>query len=224
MSDVVNHSMRSALDRDLAQVRELALRMAEFVERAIPRSVAALVREDAGLCDEVITGDAELNALQLQLRELAVTTILTQAPVDGDLRRLLAYLHMSAELERMGDHCSSIARIARELAGAPPGGGLDGLARMAELCRIQLSEMLDAVIDGDVEEARIVASHDDRVDRVYRRLFDEKVRACAAGEETAARATRLTLIAHHLERIADRVTNMGEDLVYLQTGVVEELG
>jgi phosphate transport system protein len=80
------------------------------------------------------------------------------------------------------------------------------------------------VIDGDVEEARIIASHDDRVDRVYRRLFDEQVRACAAGEETAARATGLTLIAHHLERIADRVTNMGEDLVYLQTGVVEELG
>jgi phosphate transport system protein len=224
MSDVVNHSMRSVLDRELAEVRELAVRMAAFVERAIPRSVAALVRGDAGLCDEVITGDAELNALQLQLRELAVTTILTQAPVDGDLRRLLAYLHMSAELERMGDHCSSIARIARELADAPPEGGLDGLSRMAELCRIQLSEMLDAVIDGDVEAARLVASHDDRVDRVYRRLFDEQVRACAAGEETAARATGLTLIAHHLERIADRVTNMGEDLVYLQTGVVEELG
>ena len=221
MSDVVNHSTRSVLDRELAEVRELALRMAAFVERAIPRSVAALVQGDTGLCDEVITGDAELNALQLQLRELAVTTILTQAPVDGDLRRLLAYLHMSAELERMGDHCSSIARIARELADAPPEGGL---SRMAELCRIQLSEMLDAVIDGDVEEARLVASHDDRVDRVYRRLFDEKVRACAAGEETAARATRLTLVAHHLERIADRVTNMGEDLVYLQTGAVEELG
>jgi phosphate transport system protein len=224
MSDVVNHSTRSVLDRELAEVRELALRMAEFVERAIPRSVAALVQGDAGLCDEVIAGDAELNALQLQLRELAVSTILTQAPVDGDLRRLLAYLHMSAELERMGDHCSSIARIARELVGAPPEGGLDGLSRMAELCRIQLSEMLDAVIDGDVDGARLVASHDDRVDRVYRRLFDETVRACAAGEKTAARATRLTLIAHHLERIADRVTNMGEDLVYLQTGVIEELG
>jgi phosphate transport system protein len=75
-----------------------------------------------------------------------------------------------------------------------------------------------------VEEARIVASHDDRVDRIYHRIFDERVRACAAGEDTAFRATRLTLVAHHLERIADRVTNMGEDLVFLQTGAVEELG
>jgi phosphate transport system protein len=224
MSDVIAHSMRGALDRDLAAVRELALRMAEFVERAIPRAVAALVEHDAALCDEVVAGDAELNALQLQLRELATTTILTQAPVNGDLRRLLAYLHMSAELERMGDHCASIAKIARELVDDRSEGGLPGLSRMAELCRTQLGEMLDAVIAGDVEEARTVASHDDRVDRIYRRLFDEQVRACAAGEEAAARATRLTLIAHHLERIADRVTNIGEDLVYLRTGLVEELG
>ncbi len=224
MSDVVDHSMRRVLDRELTEGRELALRMAEFVERAIPRAVAALVQGDADLCDEVAAADADLNALQLQLRELAVTTILTQAPVDGDLRRLLAYLHMSAELERMGDHCAGIARIARELVGDPSGGALADLARMAELCRIQLSEMLDAVIEGDVEQARIVASHDDRVDRIYRRLFDELVRRCAAGEETAPRATRLTLIAHHLERIADRVTNMGEDLIYLETGAIEELG
>jgi phosphate transport system protein len=155
---------------------------------------------------------------------VAVTTILTQAPVDGDLRLLLAYLHMSAELERMGDHCASIARIARGLPAQASGGGLPGLSRMAELCRIQLSEMVDAVVDADVEEARIVASHDDRVDRIYHRLFAAQVRACAAGEESAACATGLTLIAHHLERIADRVTDMGEDLVYLQTGAVEELG
>jgi phosphate transport system protein len=224
MSDVVNHSTRSVLDQELAEVRELALRMGEFVERAIPRAVGALVERDLRLCDQVVAGDAELNALQLQLRELAVTTLLTQAPVNGDLRRLLAYLHMSAELERMGDHCASIAKIGRELGDHAFEDGLAGLARMAELCHIQLSEMLDAVIGGDVEEARIVASHDDRVDRIYRRLFDEQVRACAAGEVAAARATRLTLIAHHLERIADRVTNMGEDLVFLQTGIVEELG
>ncbi len=224
MSDVIDHSPRRVLDRELAEVRELALSMAAFVGRAIPRAVSGLVERDATLCDAVVTGDAELNALQLQLRELAVTTILTQAPVNGDLRRLLAYLHMSAELERMGDHCASIAKIARELVDDPSEGGLPGLSRMAELCRSQLSEMLDAVIAGDAEEARIVASHDDRVDRIYRRLFDEQVRACATGEEAAARATRLTLIAHHLERIADRVTNIGEDLVYLQTGVVEELG
>jgi phosphate transport system protein len=224
MSDVVNQSMRSVLDQELAQVRELALRMGEFVERAIPRAVGALVERDPRLCDEVVAGDAELNALQLQLRELVATTILTQAPVDGDLRRLLAYLHMSAELERMGDHCASIAKIARELTDHASDGGLADLTRMAELCHSQLSEMLDAVIGGDVEEARIVASHDDRVDRIYHRIFDERVRACAAGEDTAFRATRLTLVAHHLERIADRVTNMGEDLVFLQTGAVEELG
>lgn len=215
---------RRVLDQGLAEVRELALHMGELVTRAIERSVAGLVEHDPATCAEVIAGDAGLNALQLRLRELAVTAILTQAPVDGDLRRLLAYLHMSAQMERMGDHCVSIAKIARELVDQPSDTGLGGLARMAELCGIQLSEMLEAVVDLDVERARVVASNDDRVDRIYRRLFDEMVRACASGEDSAFRATRLTLVAHHLERIADRVTNMGEDLVYLETGVVEELG
>ncbi|HVS42309.1 MAG TPA: phosphate signaling complex protein PhoU [Candidatus Dormibacteraeota bacterium] len=224
MSDVVHHSMRSVLDRELAEARELSLKMGEFVEDAIAGAVEALVEGDAARCDAVVAGDVELNALQLQMRELAIATIVTQAPVDGDLRRMLAYLHMSAELERMGDHCVSIAKIGRELCDPRPAGGLRDLVRMSELCGIQLHEMLEAVVEGDVEGARIVASHDDRVDRIYRRLFDEEVRASAAGEESAATATRLTLVAHHLERIADRVTNMGEDLVYLQTGIVEELG
>jgi len=224
MSDAVPRSMRSVLDRELADARELSLRMGELVEHAIAASVEALVEADAARCDAIIAADSELNHLQLRMRELAVTTIVTQAPVDGDLRRMLSYLHMSAELERMGDHCVSIAKIGRELCGHRPAGPLRDLTRMAELCGIQLQEMLAAVVEGDVEGARIVASHDDRVDRIYRRLFDEDVRACAAGEETAFCATRLTLVAHNLERIADRVTNMGEDLVYLQTGLVEELG
>jgi phosphate transport system protein len=224
VSDVAEHFPRGVLDRELAQVRDWTLEMGEVVQRAILRSVAGLLEADAGLSEGVISGDPELNALQLRLRELVQLAILTQAPVDGDLRRLLAFLHMSVELERMGDHCVSIAKIARELVGEAAGGGLDDLDRMAELCRIQLDEMLDAVVDGDVERARLVASHDDRVDRIYRRILDEEVRACAAGEDSAARAIRLSMVAHHLERIADRVTNMGEDLVYLETGTVEELG
>jgi phosphate transport system protein len=216
--------MRRVLDEELVQVRELALRMAEFVEAAIPRAIAALVQADRSQCDAVIAGDAELNALQVELRELCTVTILTQAPVDGDLRRLLAYLHMSTELERMGDHCVSIARIGSQLVDEPADRDLSDLGRMAELCRVQVSEMLDAAVDGDAEAARTVASHDDRVDRLYRRIFDEEVRACSTGEDTGSRATRLTMAAHHLERIADRVTNVGEDIVYLETGAIEELG
>src|SRR5260370_19474520 len=110
---------------------------------------------------------------------------------------MVAYLHMSAELERMRDHCVSIAKIGRELCEHRPAGRLDDLTRMAELCGIQLDEMLAAVVEGDVEGARIVASHDDRVDRIYRRLFDEEVHACAAGEERPPCPTPLTPAAHH---------------------------
>jgi phosphate transport system protein len=224
MSDVADHSLRSVLDRELQEARELAVAMGAFVEEAIPESVGGLVAASPERCDAVVAADAELNALQLKVRDLTVATLVTQAPVDGDLRRMLSYLHMSAELERMGDHCVSIAKIGRELCDEPPARDLADLIRMGELCRDQLSGMLDAVVEGDVEAARTVASRDDRVDRLYRRILEEEVRGCSSGEETAFCAPRLSLVAHHLERIADRVTNMGEDLIYLRTGTVEELG
>ena len=87
-----------------------------------------------------------------------------------------------------------------------------------------MSDILAAVVARDVARARLVAARDDRVDRVYHRLFDELVQLMSEDGQSAYRATNLVFVAHHLERIADRVTNIAEDLVYLETGVIEELG
>jgi phosphate transport system protein len=124
--------------------------------------------------------------------------ILTQAPVARDLREIMGLLHMSAELERMGDHCVSIAKIARSLADFPQLSTHIDLPKMAQFCREQVRDILAGVVARDTGRARLVAARDDRIDRVF--------------------------VAHHLERIADRVTNIAEDLVYLETGVIEELG
>ena len=141
-----------------------------------------------------------------------------------DLREIIGLLNMSSELERMGDHCVSIAKLARNLADLPPLETYVDVPKMAAYCSDQVRGILAAMVSRDVLQARRIAAGDDRVDRIYHRLFDDLIQMMTEDNTTVFRATNLVFIAHHLERIADRVTNIAEDLVFLDSGSIEELG
>jgi phosphate transport system protein len=224
MSDIIPHPQRPVFDEELRGVRAAVTQMGELVDRAISRAATGLEERDVETCTAVIAEDARINELQRDVRERSFTIILTQAPVARDLREIMGLLHMSSELERMGDHCVSIAKIARQLADFPELPTHVDLPKMAQFCREQVRDILSAVVARDVARARLVAARDDRIDRVYHRLFDELVQVMSEDGRSAYRATHLVFVAHHLERIADRVTNIAEDLVYLESGLVEELG
>jgi phosphate transport system protein len=97
---------------------------------------------------------------------------------------------------------------------------------MGELAIQQVHDILDALIEQDVAKAKEVAGKDDEIDRLYHRVFDELLGEMVDGtdEAGALRAVTLLLVAHNLERIADRVTNVAEDIVFLESGSVVELG
>lgn len=224
MTEPLRHPHRSLFDEELQRVRDVIIAMGEHVDVAITRAIGGLVDRDVEACSAVIADDQRLNLMQSEVRELCFTIILTQAPVARDLREIMGYMHMATELERMGDHCVSIAKIARNLADLPALKRYVDIPKMAEYCAQQVRDMLHAVVDRDVEEAKRVAERDDRVDRVYHRLFDDLIQMMIDDSDTVYRATNLVFIAHHLERIADRVTNLAEDLVFLETGEIQELG
>jgi phosphate transport system protein len=218
------HTHRPELRDELERLRSGTLRLGEFVDRAIEKSMWGLTERNVDLCTAVIEEDAEVNDLERQLRELVFQTILTQAPVASDLREIMGQLHMASELERMADHCVSIAKIARTLADLPPLEPAVDIPKMAQYCSDQVRDILAAVLARDVDRARLVAARDDRVDRIYHRLFDELVQSMTDHGDNVLRATNLVFIAHHLERIADRVTNIAEDLIFTEVGVIEDLG
>ena len=215
---------RSLLGNELRQIRELILTMGEAVDKAIARATRGLVERDADLCAAVVAEDAAVNALQAEARELSHTAILTQAPVARDLREIMGFLHMASEFERMGDHCVNIARIGRILADLPPLDANLEIPLMAQYCAEQVRDILGAVVAADVDQARAVAARDDRVDHIYRSILAAIVQLMSDDSEVVFRGTQLILVAHNLERIADRVTNLAEDLVFLETGEIEELG
>ena len=218
------HPHRPSLESEQRQVRELVLEMGEMVDAAITQATRALVDRDVDMASRVVAGDAMVNARQAEVHEHCLSVILTQAPVARDLREILGFLHMSDELERMGDHCVNVARIARNLADLPPLASPVDLAVLSRTCAEQVRDMLNALVARDIDRAREIAARDDRVDRIYHRIVDDILQLMVADSRNVYAGTQLILVAMNLERIADRVTNLAEDLVFLETGNVEELG
>jgi len=214
---------RGALDRDERQVKDGILRMGSLVETQIRNAIQALVNRDTDLALEVIGGDALINDAQRSVNDAVAMTIATQAPVARDLRFLLALHHVGYELERIGDHASSVAKQVGRLADERSLPAIGAVGRMGGLAADQVRGVLEAVIDVDQARARDVAIADDEIDHLYHGVFADVVQTMTQDPTAIDRGTRLILIAHWIERIGDRVTNIAEDVVYLATGEVEDL-
>jgi phosphate transport system protein len=217
---------REAFEHELAGLREALLRLATQVESQIQDALGALRSRDAEAADQVRHNDQNMNELFRQIREQCFVVIATQQPVARDLRTLMGVLYISAELERMGDYAVRIARLAGTLSGLPPEPLRAEFGIMGNLAVRQVHDILDALIEHDEARAREVAARDDEIDRLYHRVFDDMIESMAHGvdSEGALRNVTLMLVAHNLERIGDRVTNVAEDIVFLESGQVLELG
>jgi len=204
---------REPLDRELRNIKETVIRMGSMAEAAIRDALDALVTHNAEKATAVIIGDRKINDMQHEVITAITTTIATQSPVARDLRNLLMMNHVVYELERIGDHAASVAKIAVQLAPEPALQRYLHLPEIGELAATQLHGILMALVDVDPARAREVAGQS----------FDECIRLREADKSNVARGTRLLFAAHYLERIGDRTTNIAEDIVYLASGEVEDL-
>ncbi len=218
-----HHPSREMLDAQMRSVKDGVLRMGSLVEQQILAALQALVDHDAEAALGVMTRDRGVNEVQREVSSLIVTTIATQSPVARDLRFLLALDHVTYELERMGDHATSVAKQARKLAPQPPLAGYLGLPAMARAVAELVRGVLLALIDIDEAKARQVAAGDDAVDELYHKTFADVLDLMRADPENVDRGTRILFAAKNLERIGDRVTNIAEDVVFLATGEIEDL-
>ena len=217
------HGVRSVYDQELAAVKDRILRMGAMVEAQIRSAIDAMVRHDAATALQVIVDDRQINDLQRDVTGMIAAIIATQTPVAGDLRYLLTLDHVSYELERMGDHASSVAKQGRKLAPHAPLKDYVDLPLLGERVADLVRGIIRALVDTDQEQARAVAALDDEVDALYHRIFDEVLDLMREDPANVEPGTRILFAAHYLERIGDRVTNIGEDIVFLATGAVEDL-
>jgi phosphate transport system protein len=219
----VPHPTRSAYDREVAEVKDNILRMGSLVEDQIRAAIGALLAHDADVAMRVIIDDRVINEVQRQATAMIAAVIATQAPVARDLRYLLTLDHVSYELERMGDHASSVAKQARKLAPFAPIKDYVHLPTLGEKVAEQVRGIVRALVDIDEVRAREVAHLDDDVDDLYHAIFAECLDLMREDPANVDPCTRILFAAHYLERIGDRVTNIAEDIVFLASGEVEDL-
>ncbi len=215
---------RVEFDKHLRELKNELLEMGSMVEKAIARAVDALKRRDTEMARQIVEDDVKINKKRFDIEEKCVELIATQQPLARDLRQLISILHMTVDLERMGDHAEGIARINIRMGDEPLLKPLIDIPRMAQLGIDMTHRALQAFIDLSVEGARAVSASDDEVDALYDQVYRELLVYMIQDPRTIQRATYLLWIAHDLERIADRATNIAERVVFTVTGKMDEVG
>ena len=194
------------------------LMLGSMVEKAIAASLDALQRRDFDAAQEVIAGDDHIDNKRFEIEEKCVNLIATQQPLATDLRVIITLLHITQELERMGDYAEGVAKIGIAMGDEPPLKPLIDIPRMAEKAEDMVRRSLDALVNRDVITARVVLNNDDEVDALYEQVYRELLTYMIEDPHTIRRATYLIWVAHDLERIADRATNIAERVIFLVTG------
>ncbi len=216
-------SIRSALDREEIRIKDDILRMGSMVESAIDRSIVALKQRDGALAQQVVDDDKLINSLRYKIEEECLTVIATQQPAAHDLRIIVAATHVAVELERMADHAAGIARITLRMIDQPLLKPLIDMPVMANMVKDMTRAGLDAFIRSDVALARQAAARDDEVDQMYQQIFRELLTYMLEDPKNISRATFLLWVAHNLERIGDRATNLCERTIFVSTGQMGDL-
>ena len=192
--------------------------LAIFVGETIHRSIDALKNRDLVVSRQVIDDDDYIDDKQSEIEDRCIHLIATQQPVAKDLRAIIAILHTAVELERMGDYAEGIGKISLRMGNEPTLKPLIDIPRMAEKATAMLRDSIDALLKRDTAKAQAVLDADDEVDDLYDQVYRELLLYMIEDPQTIQRATYLLWVAHDLERIADRATNIAEQVLFLVIG------
>jgi phosphate transport system protein len=214
---------RATFDRQLAGLKDDVLILGSMVDKAIDRSVEALKRRDQNEAHLIITDDMKINRKRFEIEEKCLLLLATQQPMASDLRVIAGIMNIITDLERMGDHAEGIAKINLMMGNEPLLKPLVDIPKMADKVRDMLRRTLDAMVARDAEAARALGDEDDEVDALYDRVYHDLIDIMIKDPTTVTSATRLLWVAHNLERIGDRITNICERIVFTVTGRMEEM-
>lgn len=215
--------IRKTFESDIQQVKDEVLLLGSMVEHAIIGSVEALKKRDIKAAEKIIAEDKEINKKRFAIENQLMILIATQQPMAHDLRLLASTMEIISELERMGDYAKGIANINVRMGDEKLLKPLIDIPRMAERGADMLHRALTAFVNEDVEAAKTIPMEDDEVDALYNQIYRELMVFVIEDPKNIERANWLLWVAHNLERVADRVTNICERTIFIATGELGEI-
>lgn len=213
-------SSRGTFERDLQTLRDNVLRLSVMVDNAIQQSTLALKQQNVDLARHLIAEDKKINELRYKIEEDAYILIARQQPIARDLRGIIAAIHIAIELERIGDYAAGNAALSLELSKEPLLKPLIDIPKMADLSREMLRAAINAYIQWDAISAKDIIPCDNEVDKLDQQVYHELINLMLQDKSKINRATFLLWVSHNMERIADRITNICERVIYMVTGEV----
>ncbi len=214
---------RSDFDRSLRELQQELMVLGSMVGKAISRSITSLKNRDPEAALVVISEDKDIDKQRFELEDHCMEIVATQQPLATDLREIFSIFMIASELERMGDYAKGIAKISLMMGEQPPLKPLVDIPRMGTISVEMINRSLDAFVNRNVEMAEDVCAIDDEVDGLHDQVYRELLILMIIDPTSIERATHLLWVAHNLERVADRATNIAERAIYVATGKMTEI-
>ncbi|NLF51902.1 MAG: phosphate signaling complex protein PhoU [Leptolinea sp.] len=214
---------RELLTHQIKQLLDEVLILGSMVEQATLNAISTLKNRDVKAARDVYDDDATINEKRFAIENAIIITIATQQPMARDLRTLAAILEIITELERMGDYAKGIAKVTMRLGDVEIPIPMREIEKMGELGVGMLHRALSAFVEEDAKTASKIPVEDDAVDAIYNEMYRGLVKQMITDPGLIESTNLLLWVAHNLERLADRVTNICERTVFITTGELMEM-
>ena len=216
-------SPRHSYQEKLEDLKIEVMRMGGLVEEAVTKAGFSLLKRDAGLTEQVRRGEVAINHQELVIEDKCVIIIATEQPVAHDLRLIISTLKSTRELERIGDYAAHLAGAStslfqNEFIDDFPSKIPGKIRRMLDISIQMIKDTLAAFGAEDIELCKEIMQRDDQIDALYLEVFTEFITEMKNDPAHVKQLNTLIFISKYIERLADHVINICEEIIYMHTG------
>ena len=208
------------VDQEYIQLKTMLASMCQVTTSMIEDVTKALVNRDSVLADKVIVRDDEVDALDTGIDEHCLKVLALYEPKAIDLRFVITALRIIVDLERVGDHCTKIAKEVKKLNQSPPVKPYIDLPNMADAAIAMIQDAVTAYFNRDIKAALEIIKRDDVIDRLDDKITQELLAYMNTDVDNTRNIISLMFITRSIERIADHATNIAEMIYFMVTGEI----
>ncbi len=212
--------MHQNFHREMEKIQRDFLNLGSLVEDRVRKVCVAITSHDDEVLDYVIKSDYEIDDKEVEIEEDCLKILALYQPVARDLRFLIAMIKINSEIERIGDYAVNIAMRVRSIKHQNAMSLNFDYQAMSEKVIVMLKMSLDALVQRDVSMAHKIFIMDDEIDALRNQAYKTVTQEVSKYPDQAACLINNYLLARHLERIADRSTNIAEEVIYMVEGEI----
>jgi phosphate transport system protein len=211
--------MESRFHSELEQLKMIILQMATLSEKAIEKSVRALVERNNDLVAEVVAGDREINLLEVEVDRSCLRLLALDQPMARDLRFIIGSMRIAVDLERIADQAVNIAQRARFLNSRAPLPPNHAIEELADTAIDMVRSVISSFVNQNADLATDVCKMDDVADELNYSILKDMMAYMTTEAPAVERSVQTILVARCLERAADQATNIAESVIFIVKGV-----